>query len=90
MDKLKLNYWIDVGLAVSFFACFSTGLIKFPLLVKIIGASTYQTLPLGIISFVHTWSGIIMGVFVLIHLGLHWNWIVNVTKKMFKKENSTN
>ena len=83
MNKTILNYWIDIGLAVSFFICFITGLIKWPGLIKIIGVSTYRTLSFSNISMWHDWSGLIMGLLVLVHLVLHWNWIVAVTKRIF-------
>jgi hypothetical protein len=86
MNNLKLNYWIDVGLAISFFSCFITGLIKWPGLIRIIGTSNYKILYFGNISRLHDWSGLIMGLLVLIHLTLHWNWIVSVTRSFFKKE----
>ena len=86
MNKIKFNYWIDVGLGISFFICFITGLIKWPGLVKIIGTSVYKILYVKNISMLHDWSGLIMGLLVLIHLVLHWKWIVVVTKNMFVKK----
>jgi len=87
MNKAKLNYWIDIGLAISFFVCFITGLIKWPGLIKIIGVSIYKVLHVGNISMLHDRSGLIMGLFVLIHLALHWKWIVSMTKNMvFRKK----
>ena len=85
MNRLKINYWIDVGLAISFFICFITGLIKWPGLIKVIGVSAYKTIQTSNISMLHDWSGLIMGLLVIIHLALHWKWIVCVTKNMFKK-----
>jgi len=82
MNKAKLNYWIDIGLAISFFICFITGLIKWPGLIKIIGVSIYKVLYVKNISVLHDWSGLIMGLLVLIHLALHWKWIVCMTKNM--------
>ena len=85
MNKTKLNYFIDVGLAISFFTCFYTGLVKWPGLIKVIGVSAYKTLSFSNISKVHDMSGLIMGLLVIIHLVLHWKWIVVVTKSFFKK-----
>ena len=86
MNRTMLNYWIDVGLALSFFICFVTGLIKWPNLIKIIGVSAYKVLHVRNISMLHDWSGLIMGLLVLIHLALHWEWIVCVTKSIFSKK----
>jgi len=85
MNRTKLNYWVDVGLAISFFTCFYTGLVKWPGLIKVIGVSAYKTLSFSNISRVHDMSGLIMGLLVIIHLALHWKWIVVVTKSFFKK-----
>ncbi|MCK4808713.1 MAG: DUF4405 domain-containing protein [Candidatus Aenigmarchaeota archaeon] len=86
MDRMKLNFWIDVGLAISFFICFFTGLIKWPGLVKIIGVSAYKVLHVKNISVLHDWSGLIMGLLIMVHLVLHWKWIVCATKKVFNGE----
>lgn len=83
MNKTILNYWIDVGLAISFFICFVTGLIKWPGLIKIIGVSVYRSLSFHNIGAWHNWSGLIMGLLVLVHLALHWSWIIGVSKKIF-------
>ena len=85
MNRAKLNYWIDVGLAISFFVCFFTGLIKWPGLIRIIGTSAYKILHAKNISLLHDWSGLIMGLLVLIHLALHWRWMVVMTKNIFKR-----
>ena len=85
MNKTKLNYFIDVGLAISFFTCFYTGLVKWPGLIRVTGVSAYKTLSFSNISQVHDMSGLIMGLLVIIHLILHWKWIVVVTKSFFKK-----
>jgi len=89
MNRTKINYWIDVGLAISFFTCFITGLIKWPGLIKIIGTSAYKILHFRNISLLHDWAGLVMGLLVFVHLILHWKWIVAVTKSIFgrgKKE----
>ena len=45
-------------------------------------------------SDIHIWTGVLMIVVILIHVPLHWNWVVNMTKRMVKdmfgKENSIN
>ena len=86
MNNLKLNYLVNVGLTISFFICFTTGLIKWPGLIKIIGTSAYKILHFSSISLLHDWSGLIMGLLVLIHLVLNWKWMVAVTKTIFKRK----
>jgi hypothetical protein len=85
MNRTKLNYWIDIGLALSFFTTFITGLIKWPGLIKLMGTSAYRTLHFRNISIIHDWSGLMMGLLVVIHLILHWKWIVAVTKIIFRR-----
>ena len=86
MNKSKLNYWIDVGLALSFFVCFYTGLVKWPGLINVIGVSAYKILHFSNISKLHDMSGLIMGLLVIIHLALHWKWIVIMTKNLIIKK----
>lgn len=86
MNKTKLNYWVDFGLIISFSICLTTGLIKWPGLIKLIGVSVYKALQIRNISLLHDWSGLIMGILVLVHLILHWKWIVSTTKNMFGKK----
>ncbi len=82
MNRAKLNYWIDVGLAISFLISLTTGLIKWPGLIYTIGVPAYKVLHVRNISTIHDWSGLVMGLLVIIHLILHWNWIVSMTKNM--------
>lgn len=88
MDKIKLKYAIDAGLAVSFLGVFVTGIMKFPGLLKSIGIDV-KSLPFGAISKLHDWSGIAMGIFVLVHLILNWQWIVCMTKRYFGRHDKT-
>jgi hypothetical protein len=75
MNKVKLNYFIDVLLAISFFTCFFTGLVKW------LGIAQSRNS-----SALHNWSGLIMGLLIFVHLVLHWGWIVAVTKSFFKSK----
>lgn len=79
MDKIKLNYIVNIGLLISFLVVLVTAILKWPGLIR------KSTLPITNISFLHDWSGVVMTALVLIHLILNWNWIVAVTKKYFKK-----
>ncbi|MCK5449554.1 DUF4405 domain-containing protein [Candidatus Pacearchaeota archaeon] len=85
MSNLKLNYWVNIGLTISFFICFLTGLVKWPGLITIIGTSAYKVLYFKNISLLHDRSGLIMGLLVLVHLVLNWGWMVGVTKSIFKR-----
>ena len=80
MNRTRLDYWIDFGLLISFLIVTITGIIKFP------GWGLYGTLGFNNISKFHDWGGIAMAILVLIHLVLHWGWIVSQTKGLFRKE----
>ena len=85
MVKPKTNYWIDVGLAITFIIAFVTGIIKWPTLLPKLGIS-YSSLPMAKLTRLHDVSGLIMGLLVFVHLILHWKWIVVMTKSLFKRE----
>lgn len=82
MNKPIINYFIDIGLGISFVLVAATGIMKFPGLVRTF-RFVYNIIPAYYISRIHNLSGIIMTIFVLIHLILHLNWIVSMTKNIF-------
>jgi len=80
---MKLDYFIDLGLFISFLLVFVTGIIKFR------GWGLYARFGFPNISLIHDWSGVVMGVLVLVHLALHWDWICCTTKSFFEKKEET-
>lgn len=86
MDKTKINYIIDFLMGVSFIIVSITGLIIFFFLPRGVPKGGYQEF-LGIIKNTwvlwHNWWGIIMVALVIIHLVLHVDWIMFMTKKIF-------
>lgn len=89
MNQAKVNYWIDVGLAVSFIVAFVTGIIKWPGLMVKLGIN-YASLPIAKLSTLHDRSGLVMGILVLVHIILHWKWIVCMTKSFLQKKKIEN
>jgi hypothetical protein len=85
VNKSRINYWVDVGLVVAFIVSLVTGIIKWPGLFRALGLS-YAALPMFLISKTHDISGLAMGVLVLLHLILHFNWMVLMTKNLFRKK----
>ena len=85
MDKTKLNYWIDVGLLISFLGAGITGIIKLKAIATQLGLEWGDPL-MKTLSTIHDWSGIVMVLLVLVHLILHWDWIVCETKNIFSKK----
>jgi cytochrome b subunit of formate dehydrogenase len=85
MASAKTNYFIDMGLGISFLLVGITGIIKFPGFLKSLGLA-YSNLPMRQISLIHDWAGIIMILLVIVHLILHFKWIVLMTKSFFRRE----
>ncbi|MBW3005091.1 DUF4405 domain-containing protein [Candidatus Woesearchaeota archaeon] len=75
MNKALLNYFVDLGMAISFGIVAVTGILKHPALGG--RARDYMAL--------HDWAGIALAAFVLLHLILHWNWIKCMTKSCILK-----
>lgn len=91
MERGNANYIVDIGLGVTFILVFFTGVLKFPGLVNKLGFA-YSDFPWNVINKIHDFSGIAMGLFALMHVLLHWKWIVEYTKKIFgaKKSEESN
>lgn len=82
MSKIKINYFVDMLMFIFFIVTSVTGLISF-LLPR--GRSLYLGIPRGDLVFMHSWAGLILIVLVGLHLILHWSWIKNMTRHLFKK-----
>lgn len=79
MNKSQLKYLIDFGMGVSFLLCFITGLMKWP--TKTVGRME----PGFLVNFLHDYAGILLGLFVFIHLIINWSWVIHMTKKIFSR-----
>jgi cytochrome b subunit of formate dehydrogenase len=84
MEKAEINYFVDIGLAISFLVSVITGILKFPGLTKYF-TSIYRVITPFYMAKIHDWYGVVMASLVLVHLILHWCWIVAMTKNIFKK-----
>jgi len=82
MKRVIFLYINNLILLISFILVAITGILKFPLWHNFFG--------FGVRSFVklHDWSGIIMVIAVLFHLILNFHWMINITKALFKKDES--
>lgn len=81
---LRLNYNIilDGAIALSFLICAVSGLYF------LFVASSGPEAPVVLIDkttwdLIHTWSGVLMTFSAVLHFGLHWKWVVNITGKIF-------
>ena len=81
MDTLKVKWLIDLLMGISFLVCFITGLLKYPVLLQLTGLNNV-ILPSALISDLHDWTGLLMGLFVFLHLVLNRRWIIATTKKV--------
>ncbi|MFC1742032.1 DUF4405 domain-containing protein [Nanoarchaeota archaeon] len=89
MDTGRSKYWIDFTMLITFLVTAITGIVMFFLLpggtklgpLRAVFGVTRQAW-----RDVHNWAGIIMLVLVLIHLALHWRWIIDTTRNIFQKK----
>ena len=85
-NKAKINYFLDLIIGLFFLVVAFTGLVLKFAFEENVRQGGYQVF-WGITK--HQWSawhdvsGILMTVGVLVHLILHWNWLVCMTKTIF-------
>lgn len=88
MNKLKINYLIDLLMAIFFLGTAISGLVLFFFLPAGQRRGGYQEF-LGILKHnwvnFHNWCGVILTFLVLIHLILHLKWILGMTRNFFQK-----
>jgi hypothetical protein len=82
---VKKKYIVDVGLGISFLACFVTGIVKLPGFARFFHTASIA-LPMNQITLLHDRSGMLLGLFALLHLFLNRRWIVSVTRKLLGRE----
>ena len=85
MNKAKINYVVDAGLVISLIISFVTGILKW-LGLRQFFKPAYKIMSSHSLKVIHTWSGLILGLLVLIHIILHWKWITCMTKSVFKRK----
>ena len=93
-NKAKINYFVDLAIGIGFIVSAISGII----LLIAGGSGGYQggrnpAFNQAIFLFarftwkdIHNWSSLIMTAGVLGHLILHWNWLICMTKNLFKKK----
>ncbi len=74
MNKLKINYFVDLALFVQFALVGYSGIL---LLFNDHGVSQFWKL-------IHEQLGILMLVFFVAHVVLHWRWMVYTTKNLLR------
>ncbi len=83
MKRPWINYIVDIGMLIAFILVAITGILKFPGLLKALGIGI-RGFKWFLISKIHDWSGMALAVLALVHLILHWNWLVAMTKSLFR------
>ncbi|WP_243684387.1 DUF4405 domain-containing protein [Methanosarcina barkeri] len=75
MRKINLNYLVDLAFFVQFALVGYSGLIMY--------FNHHAAGP--ILRLIHDKVGILMLLFFVVHIALHWRWIVLTTKNFFQK-----
>ncbi len=92
MSQARINYWVDVLIAVTFIISAVSGLVLFFAPSGFQGGRNpyYGQAVLGLSTHtwdtLHTWGSMAMIAGVGAHLVLHWNWMVCMTQKMFQRK----
>jgi hypothetical protein len=81
--RKKINFFIDISMGVVGLIVFITGIIKFPTFQLIVG---YFYTVSELILILHDWGSIILIILALTHLVLHWKWIVQMARKIRRKD----
>jgi cytochrome b len=74
--KIKENYLVDLALFIQFLLVGGSGLIMY----------FYHHAGGSMLRLIHDQIGVLMVVFFVVHVALHWKWIGFTTKKLFLKE----
>ena len=80
----QFNVWLDFVIGLSFFIAAISGVY---FLISPTGSlpilSQDFIFSRTVWDLIHTWSGIVMTITALIHFGIHWRWVVNVSRRIF-------
>jgi hypothetical protein len=88
LNRTKTNYLIDLILIALFSIVVSTGLFMYFFIPSGIprgGHIVYLGLTKATWVWIHSRAGILIAIFIIIHLILHWKWIAYTTKSFFGK-----
>jgi hypothetical protein len=81
MDGQVIRWAVSLAMGITFALTFITGLLKYTLLLRLTGLNMV-VLPSALISDLHDWSGMVLGLFVFLHLYLHRHWIASMTSEI--------
>jgi hypothetical protein len=89
VNKQRINYLVDLVLTALFFVVAFTGFFMYFFIPSGIQRGryvVYMGLTKATWIWLHNRAGILIIILVIIHLILHWNWIVRTTRNFFGKE----
>lgn len=88
VNRLKTNYLIDLILTTLFFVVVGTGLFMYFFIPSGIPRGRYVVY-MGLTKaswiWIHSKAGILIVIFIVVHLILHSQWIIHTTKSFFRK-----
>ncbi len=91
MDRAKLNYGVDAVMGLAFLVSGVTGLVLFFFIPSGVRQGRYQEF-LGMIKEAwqeeHVIAGLVIVILGIVHLILHWDWVVSMTKRSVGKSPS--
>jgi hypothetical protein len=88
LNRTRSNYLIDLVLMILFFSVAATGLFMYFFIPSGIprgGHIVYLGLTKATWVWIHSRAGILIAILIIIHLILHWKWIVYTTRSFFGK-----
>jgi fucose 4-O-acetylase-like acetyltransferase len=85
--KTKTNFWLDIVIFTAFLATAITGLLLWLVIPGGRGSGNLIFLGLTRHTWVdlHNWAGLAMLIGAVVHLILHWKWLICVAERFFKK-----
>ncbi|VVC00797.1 Uncharacterised protein [uncultured archaeon] len=88
MDKLTRNYFLNALMAAAFAATAITGLVQFFGLASGKGNIIQSVFGLRYLDviFIHNYAGLLLILLIVVHIILHLDWILLMTKKMLPKK----
>ena len=96
MSKTRVLYWVAVAGAIALVVELVSGLVLWfavsggqgPLLNLRHSGRSFAGIERGVWIDVHDWAGLVLVAVMVLHLALHWRWIVRQTKAILSIETS--
>jgi hypothetical membrane protein len=83
VNKNKINYILNWLAFLGGLAVLVTGIMRFSNVLTFI-VINIGPLDTNMLNAVHRWMGVATAAVILVHIILHWRWVVRVSKNFFK------